>query len=85
MNDNQEPGLFDEMGSYPQAPGHRGVDTSAAAAADIAEAAGRLQGSPIGRSSPRAKTASRQTSLRGSSTYLGTASSREHPSCAASA
>lgn len=34
---------FDFFDSYPNVPGHRGVDTSIAAAADIAPKLGRLQ------------------------------------------
>ncbi|MEG3154465.1 hypothetical protein [Sphingomonas sp. RB1R13] len=43
MNDG--PDLFGFMSApeYPDAPGHRGVDTSIAAAADIAPKLGRLQ------------------------------------------
>lgn len=44
---DDQPGLFDcdqpESGRYPDTPGHRGVDTSAAAAEGLAPHLGRLQ------------------------------------------
>lgn len=44
---DDQPGLFEyeppHCGGYPDTPGHRGIDTSAAAAEDLAPHLGRLQ------------------------------------------